>query len=142
MSKAKHPPGYEVMPDGRVFSISSNWRGYGRREMKQIPDQDGYPTVRILVDGKRKRFTVHFLVAQAYLPPRPSSGHEVRHLDGNKHNPHVNNLAWGTQKDNADDRERHGRTSRGTKHSAAIRNSNHADAVRAYFRSKRENANV
>lgn len=117
---AKHTPGYEVTPEGRVFSTESNWRGYGRRELSQHLNSYGYPSVRIYVNGKRKRFTVHALVADAFLPFKPSPQHEVRHLDGNKLNSHVSNLAWGTQKDNADDRERHGRTSRGTKHSEAI----------------------
>lgn len=120
--EAKHTiDGYEVTHDGRVFSLSSNWRGYGRREMRQDMNADGYPSVRIIVDGKRKRIAVHVLVARAHIPLRPSLAHEIRHLDGNKQNPSAHNLAWGTRKENADDRERHGRTSRGVSHSAAIR---------------------
>lgn len=121
MSESKHTPGYEVTKDGRVFSTESNWRGYGRREMRQTPNEGGYPSVRIMVDGKRKRIAVHVLVAREHLPPRPSPDHEVRHLDGDKLNPRAHNLAWGTQKENADDRERHGRTSRGQAHSSAIK---------------------
>ena len=118
---AAHTPGYEVTQDGRVYSLATNWRGYGKREMQKTPNDDGYPSVRILVDGKRKRLAVHVLVARQYLPPRPSPKHEVRHLDGDKTNPCATNLAWGTQKENADDRERHGRTSRGSRHSAFIK---------------------
>lgn len=118
---AKHTPGYEVTRDGRVFSVASNWRGYGRRELRQDLNDDGYPSVRLTIDGRRIRYAVHVLVANAHLPPRPSNRHEVRHLDGDKMNPHADNLAWGTQKDNAADRERHGRTSRGPRHSAAIK---------------------
>lgn len=125
-----HTLGYEVTRDGRVFSCASNWRGYGRRELQQTPNDDGYPSVRLTIDGKRTRYGVHVLVAREYLGPRPA-GQEVRHLDGNKLNASVENLAWGTPQDNAADRERHGRTSRGPAHSAAIRASNHADAVRA-----------
>ena len=119
---AKHTPGYEVTRDGKVFSLATNWRGYGKREMQQTPNDDGYPSVRILVDGKRKHLAVHVLVARQYLPARPSPKHEVRHLNGNKENACADNLAWGTQKENADDRERHGRTSRGACHSAFIKN--------------------
>jgi len=121
MTEVKPTPGYEVTRDGRVFSVSSNWRGKGRREMRATPNSDGYPSVRLVVDGKRKRFTVHSLVAEKYLPPRPTRNHEVRHLDGDKTNSDASNLDWGTQKENADDRERHGRTSRGTSHSEAIK---------------------
>jgi hypothetical protein len=104
------PDGYEVTEDGRVFSVEHNWRGYGRRELQQTPNADGYPSVRVTVCGRRRRIAVHVLVAMKCLPPRPSLRHEVRHLDGDKTNRHASNLAWGTQKDNADDRERHGHT--------------------------------
>lgn len=112
--------GYRVTRDGRVLSVAHNWRGYGEREMAPSPNSDGYPSVRLTVDGKRTRLAVHRLVARQFLPPRPSSAHEVRHLDGDKTNNHVSNLAWGTPKENADDRTRHGRTSRGRRHAEAI----------------------
>jgi hypothetical protein len=111
---------YEVTREGRVFS-TTNWRGYGRRELTQEPNDDGYPSVRLLINGKRTRKAVHVLVAQHHLTARPSPAHEVRHLDGNKLNPHADNLAWGTRADNASDREQHGRTSRGERHAAAIK---------------------
>lgn len=116
-----HTPGYEVTPDGLVYSVAHNWRGYGRRELRQDLNGNGYPSVRITIGGKRTRYAVHVLVAKHHLPPRPSPQHEVRHLDGNKMNPSASNLAWGTRQENADDREIHGRTSRGAAHSAAIR---------------------
>ncbi len=112
--------GYEVTRDGRIFS-TSNWRGYGRRELVQDLNEDGYPSVRVVLAGKRTRYAVHSLVAYAHLPARPSQRHEVRHIDGDKMNSGADNLAWGTPKENADDRERHGRTSRGERHAAAIR---------------------
>ncbi|WP_081593560.1 HNH endonuclease [Rhizobium mesoamericanum] len=121
---------YDVTRDGRVFSVDSNWRGYGRREMKQTPNSDGYPSVRITVGGKRKRIAVHLLVAERFLPPKPSLLHQIRHLDDDKSRPCAENLAWGTAKENADDRERHGRTSRGARHSSAIKSSDHRLKVR------------
>lgn len=116
-----HTPGYRVTPDGRVYSVGHNWRGYGEREMRQTLNADGYPSVRLTIDGKRTRLAVHRLVAKHFLPPRPSSAHEVRHLDGDRMNSSVSNLAWGTRSENAADRERHGRTSRGQRHSLAIK---------------------
>ena len=112
---------YEVTQDGRVFSIDSNWRGYGRRELSQHPNSHGYPSVRMYVHGARKRMLVHALVATKYLPPRPTENHQIRHLDGNKLNNNVSNLAWGTAKENAADRKLHGMTSCGVKHSKATR---------------------
>ena len=138
----KHTPGYEITRDGRVFSVSSNWRGYGSREMTQTLNADGYPSVRLVIDGKRTRMAVHRLVARDYLPPRPSMQHEIRHLDGNKLNSRAENLAWGTAKENADDRETHGRTSRGAKHSASIKRSNQAEGTRAFRRAQKESRNA
>lgn len=126
MSESKHTPipgypGYEIAENGRVFSVLHNWRGYGVRELAQDLNDDGYPSVRLTVEGKRAQWTVHALVALVFLPPRPSPTHELRHLDGDKNNPHADNLAWGTRQDNANDREKHGRTSRGFSHSEAIK---------------------
>lgn len=141
-SKATHTPGYEITREGRIFSISSNWRGYGKREMRQTPNSDGYPSVRLTIGSKRIRFAVHRLVAKEFLPECPGPNHEVRHLDGIKSNSSASNLAWGTVKDNADDRERHGRTSRGESHSLAIKRSPQADRTRLYHAQKREGCSV
>lgn len=114
--------GYHVTEDGRVFSTATNWRGFGERELKQKPNADGYPSVRLKTSvGRRKRMAVHRLVASVYLSARPSSAHEIRHLNGDRTDNRVSNLAWGTRADNAADREAHGRTSRGDTHSAAIK---------------------
>ena len=141
----KFTKGYEITRDGKVFSVATNWRGYGRRQL--IPDLNyyGYPSVRLTVDGKRIRYAVHVLVAQEYLPGKPSDKHEIRHIDGNKLNSTVENLAWGTAKDNADDRTRHGRTSCGKLHGEAIKASNHKNRVRRgaeHYQTKRRLANA
>lgn len=121
------PPGVEIVPgyivtrEGEVWSTESNWRGYGVRSLRRDVNSHGYLRVRLTVNGRRRVYLVHKLVALAFLPPCPSPAHEVRHLDGNRQNNVAENIAWGTRKDNADDRERHGRTSRGERHAAAIR---------------------
>lgn len=120
-NKTAHTPIYEVTADGRVFSCSTNWRGHGKRELRQTPNADGYPSVRVILWGRRRRMAVHRLVAQYHLPPRPSPRHEVRHLNGIKTDNRAVNLAWGTCQDNANDRASHGRTSSGTNHSEAIK---------------------
>lgn len=112
---------YEITEDGRVFSVSANWRGHGTHEMTQKACKDGYPTVQVYLEGKRKRVFVHRLVAYKFLGEKPSSAHQVCHIDGNKNNNHVSNLRWGTSKENCNDRHRHGRTSNGQKHAFLIR---------------------
>ncbi|VVE06914.1 HNH endonuclease [Pandoraea terrigena] len=125
----KHTPTYEVMADGRIFSVNGTWRGKEMHELAQDLNKSGYPCVRIVIGGKRRRVTVHSLVARTHIGPQPAPGYEIRHLDGNKLNAHYTNLAWGTRKENAADRELHGHTSRGEKHSAAIKASNHKERV-------------
>lgn len=133
MSNTKHTPGgafglkvmqmfhgYAVFQSGRVFSFTK-WRGESSREMVQHENSHDYMRVRLVVKGKRKSYFVHKLVAELFMSPQPSAKHEIRHLDGDRTNNAYDNLAWGTRKDNADDRERHGRTARGLKHSNAIK---------------------
>ena len=104
-----------------MYSIGHNWRGYGVREMKQLPNFHGYPSVRLTVGVARKHVPVHRLVALVYLEEKPDWATEIRHIDGDKNNNHASNLAWGTAKLNALDRDRHGKTSKGESHSAAIK---------------------
>jgi hypothetical protein len=123
---AAHTPipkhsGYFASPDGTIWS-AIGWRGSGFREMKTDMDSHGYPSVRLKVGvGVRKRLKVHSLIATTFHGPKLSPDQEVRHLDGDRSNPAAANLAWGTRKENAADREAHGRTSRGELHSAAIK---------------------
>jgi hypothetical protein len=112
-------PGYEVHSDGSVWSTKSNWRGYGVRELKASPNSFGYYRVRVTVNGQRKSVFVAHLVALAFLPSRPETRCELRHLDGDKSHNQSANLKWGTAKDNADDRERHGHTAKGSRNGAS-----------------------
>lgn len=106
---------YEVTKEGKILS------GEARTELTQSLDSDGYPQVRMYLNSHRWTIKVHRLVCTKYHGERPSPRHEVRHLDGNKQNNHCDNLAWGTSKQNALDRDIHGNTSRGISHSAAIK---------------------
>jgi len=107
-------PGYFAGTDGRIYSTrSGRWRRLG-----QWPDKDGYLKVNTSIRGVERSKYVHKLIAHAYLPPK-TDGVELRHLDGDKTNNKPLNLVWGTQKDNAEDRDRHGRTAWGERQGAA-----------------------
>lgn len=67
-----------------------------------------YLCVHLSVLGNAKVVSVHRLVALAFFG-EPPVGHEVRHLDGNPKNNNINNLVWGTKKENRSDRSLHGR---------------------------------
>ena len=92
-------PDYEVCDNGDIFSMKTNWRGYGRRKMVPQISPHGYAFVRLVIGGKRVGITVHRLVVSAFLPPKPSDSHQVRHLDGRKLNNSASNFAWGTAKE-------------------------------------------
>ncbi len=60
--------------------------------------------------SKRGRFTrkyLHVLLLQTFVRNREPY-EECRHLDGNKDNNCLENLCWGTSKENATDRQIHG----------------------------------
>lgn len=108
---------YEVSSLGRVRS----WWGVGRRpRMRPAPidlaltvsKSTGYSMVYISYPSGSRNRTVHSLVAEAFLGPRPP-GMEVRHLDGDRTNARVENLAYGTSAENAADSALHGTQRRG-----------------------------
>ena len=107
-------PGYRVGEDGSVWSQLRRGPGSstgGWHRFKPYPRM-GYPSVGIRCSGIRRNFTVHSLVLTSFVGPCPI-GQECRHLDGNRLNPALSNLAWGTKIENAGDRAIHGTQCRG-----------------------------
>lgn len=60
----------------------------------------GYEALIIKNNKRQLHFTIHRLVALAFIP-NPDNKPEVNHKDGNKTNNHVNNLEWSTRSENA-----------------------------------------
>lgn len=114
-------PGYVVTACGAVWG-SGKTHGRAFRRLSSVNGRDGYLWVQIRRSGRNAKVCIHRAVATAYLV-KPA-GTEVRHLDGNNHNNALSNLRWGTRKENADDRERHGRTAYGERNGY----SRHSDA--------------
>lgn len=103
---AGHEWGYEVSDAGRVRSIDrivrrsdGVMRRYRGRILKPSPMAPGAYLIVGLGTGAGRTKTVHRLVATAFCP-RPDGADVVRHLDGNKVNNTVANLAWGTTSEN------------------------------------------
>jgi len=109
--------GYEVSNLGRVRSkdrvvvTSRGPRSVKGRVLKATPNTDGYLMVNV---GGRNQ-TVHRLVLAAFVGPCPD-GQEARHLNGNRADNRLANLAWGTRAQNEADRERHGGVLFGVRH--------------------------
>lgn len=86
---------YKITKEGKVISLKHKTQ----IELKGEIDKDGYRRVLIYVDGKRKKFFVHRLVAEQYIP-NPENKPQVNHKDGDKLNNHYSNLEWVTNKEN------------------------------------------
>lgn len=67
--------------------------------LKPCLQSNGYLHVDLFKDGKSKIRMVHDLVAEAFIA-NPECKSEVNHIDGNKLNCHVSNLAWVTASEN------------------------------------------
>lgn len=126
--------GYFIHRSGVVISIIP-WRGINIRKLTPSPNSHGYHRVRFMCGS---RVFIHRLVAMMFLPERPSGQHEIRHLDGNKANNCASNLAWGTRKENAEDRDRHGMTSRGERNGASKITRTDADRINSASGSQRQ----
>tara|TARA_R110000822_G_scaffold27790_3_gene82683 strand:- start:4643 stop:5182 length:540 start_codon:yes stop_codon:yes gene_type:complete len=111
---------YEVSSIGRVRSLDrwvrignkNDWLRPGRI-MKQKIREGGYLYVDMYDDGgasKHKR--IHIMVCEEFRGPRPA-GMQVCHNDGAPTNNTVENLRWGTAKENQRDRVKHGTSVRG-----------------------------
>jgi len=95
---------YEVSNTGDVRSLDRKCLGVdGRSEFHLgkvlhpwASKRGGYLCVTL--SGKQRR-TVHSIVAEAFLGPRPEKS-DVLHLDGNRVNNCASNLRYGTRKEN------------------------------------------
>jgi hypothetical protein len=109
---------YMVSSLGRVKSLPNKIRRSERILKTGIAKKLGYPTVALIRDEegryRQRTFYVHRLVLEAFVGPCPN-GMECRHGDGNRANPHLDNLCWGTVSSNQMDRIGHGTSNRGEK---------------------------
>ena len=95
----KDIPGYEglyqVSNQGNVISLHSG----SKKILSPFVRKNGYTFASITKDKKKKTFSVHRLVALAFLP-NPKNYPVVNHKDENPKNNNVDNLEWCTQKYN------------------------------------------
>ena len=114
-------PAYEVSVDGVVRRCQGFRCRRAHRVLVPFIRPNGYAQILLYQGGKRRRFGVHQLVALAFLGPKPSPQHEVAHLDGQRLNNHVSNLAWLLPIENDAHKDLHGTRLRGSQiHSAKL----------------------
>lgn len=95
---------YEVSTEGKIRSVNRTIKkgevfiSRKSQEMKTFLT-NGYERVSLNKEGKRKKFMVHRLVAETFIP-NPENKKEVNHKDANKLNNSVGNLEWVTKLEN------------------------------------------
>jgi HNH endonuclease len=109
-------PGYRV---SRAGEVQSGWgRGCRGRmtdswsPLKPIRCHWGHLAVNLHRDGRKFRRSIHRLVLEAFVGPRPP-GLVCCHWDGDPANNRLENLRWDTHQSNMDDMLRHGTRGRG-----------------------------
>jgi hypothetical protein len=84
---------YSITEDGIVYSHIN------KKYLKPVKQHTGYATANLYKNGKMKVYTIHRLVANAFLD-KPQNLNTVNHKDFNKLNNHVSNLEWCTNQYN------------------------------------------
>lgn len=104
-------PDYKVSSEGEIISMK-----FGKERLLNYgKDTAGYYQANLYRNGIQKTMNAHKVVASAFLGECPE-GLIVRHLDDDKSNNHVSNLAYGTHKQNGEDAVRNGKYPKGEAH--------------------------
>ena len=89
--------------DKTVFSASRIGKGRARfmpgKILKPTPTRSGYLLIGLYKNAKCKKFTIHRLVAEAFVD-NPQKKPEINHQDGNKLNNAFDNLIPCTRSEN------------------------------------------
>ena len=97
-------PCYHISKEGKVYSRKSEeWQLLKGGVIK------GDPSVTLSNHGKHLSQRVYRLMALVYLPKPCSPNLVIRHLDDNPLNNRLENLKWGTQKENMRDARNNGK---------------------------------
>ena len=89
----------EGFPNYQISNLGNVWSKKTNRILKPYKTNRGYLTVGFWLDGKKKRLSIHRLVAQAFLT-NPQNFPEVNHINGYKTDNNLDNLEWATGRNN------------------------------------------
>lgn len=88
---------YQISSYGRVksFHKSAKHRCADEYILKPCLSNNGYYQVTLYVETRKKKFSIHRLVADAFIP-NPDHLPQVNHKDENRLNNNIENLEWCT----------------------------------------------
>lgn len=104
---------YQISNWGRVKSLNYNRTGK-EGILKPIPTNNGYMIIGLYKNRKPNQYSIHRLVAQAFIP-NPDNLPQVNHKDEDKSNNCVWNLEWCTAEYNMNYGTRNERSSENRK---------------------------
>ena len=93
MSQIEGYENYLIFEDGKVININTGI------EKKHKIDKGGYYCIVLCKDGKQKHFSIHRLIALAYIP-NPDNKLFVDHINRNRLDNRIENLRWATKSEN------------------------------------------
>jgi len=121
-----HLPGYRIGSDGSVWSERrGRWK---RLKGGQLPT--GHRYVNLVLDGRSRPFAIHRLVLEAFIGPCPPGMECCHYPDRNPNNNRLENLRWGTRRENIQDAIRHDTLPRGSQKWTAKLNEADVIAIR------------
>ena len=84
------------------YFVDTNGVVYSKKDkpLKYSLNHRGYCIVNFMVNGIRKGFGIHTLVANQFIPNNDKTKTQVNHKDGDKTHNHVENLEWVTPLEN------------------------------------------
>jgi hypothetical protein len=100
------------------------------RLLKVQTTHDGYKRATLFINGEKIYLPIHRLMLETYVCPRPE-GCVCRHLNGNPSDNRIENLSWGTPRENYDDMKRHGSNQGSKNHNAVLSEKQAAEIKRS-----------
>lgn len=96
---------YQISNLGRVKGLpivtrfGERIKKHKERFLQPVVSKRGYYVVGLSKNGKSKTYTLHRLLAKAFIP-NPENKRAIDHIDTNRLNNSIENLRWCTDKEN------------------------------------------
>lgn len=97
---------YQISNLGKIKSLArkvkyqNSLRNVNEKIRKTFMGNNGYERVELSKNGATKRFAVHKLVAESFIPKPNKIKLEINHINGIKTDNRAENLEWVTRSEN------------------------------------------